>query len=400
MTAAKFHCNYCDEDIKKVRVKCAECPDFDLCLKCFSSGAEIGRHKNKHKYQLIDCGTFPIFDSATPKKWKAIEEMALLEAVELYGFGNWSDVSAFIGVYSPEEVKEHFCNYYVYGNIGKLTWDAQRNTKLEIKDHTCDDRPISPVFITSSHQPNPITIEPYQQQQLGYMPKRDDFEREYDNEAENVISYLTISPEDDETDKELKAIHVEVYKQRLTERFRRKDIAREFNLVNLFFSKDDDDDDDEEEISWSIKKGNNNKNSTKKDSLDLDFMNDKDKIGRKMRLLSQFQSEEEQKLLIDNLHREHELKQRLKELIKIRKQNLKKQLNDNGKEVGKSPKKKEIKKTKFLDELNGRYWLCSKIYILSNKQKIKRRIKYQPNTGKGRIYKKREKQSKSSSINE
>ena len=30
---AKYHCNYCDEDIKKIRVRCAECPDFDLCLK-------------------------------------------------------------------------------------------------------------------------------------------------------------------------------------------------------------------------------------------------------------------------------------------------------------------------------------------------------------------------------
>lgn len=41
--------------------------------------------------------------------------MALLEAVELYGFGNWDDVSAFIGTRTSEEVKEHFCDYYVYG---------------------------------------------------------------------------------------------------------------------------------------------------------------------------------------------------------------------------------------------------------------------------------------------
>lgn len=268
--------------------------------------------------------------------------MALLEAVELYGFGNWNDVSAFIGIYSPDEVREHFCNYYVYGNIGKQTWDVQRNTKLEIKDHTCDDRPISPSFISSTHQPDTISIEPYQQQQLGYMSKRDDFEREYDNEAESVISYLTISPDDDETDKELKAIHVDVYKQRLTERFRRKQISHEYNLVNSFFNRDED---DEDEFGLTSKKGNKQSSPLKEGGkeLDLEFMNDKNKIERKMRLLSQFQSQEEQRLLIDNLHREHELKQKLKELIKIRKQNLKK-LND-GKET-KSPKKKEIKKTK------------------------------------------------------
>lgn len=30
---AKYHCNYCDEDILDVRVRCAECADFDLCLQ-------------------------------------------------------------------------------------------------------------------------------------------------------------------------------------------------------------------------------------------------------------------------------------------------------------------------------------------------------------------------------
>ena len=43
--------------------------------------------------------------------------MALLEAVELYGFGNWDDVSAFIGTRTSEEIKEHFCDYYVNGEF-------------------------------------------------------------------------------------------------------------------------------------------------------------------------------------------------------------------------------------------------------------------------------------------
>ena len=279
--------------------------------------------------------------------------MALLESVELFGFGNWNDVAAaaFLGTKTPEEVKEHFCNYYVYGNIGKHTWDVLRNTTLEIKDHTCDDdRPMSPSFYSSAVPE--INLDPVQQQQLGYMPKRDDFEREYDNEAENVISYLAISPEDDEIDKELKAIHVDVYKQRLTERFRRKTLAREYNLVNLFFRKDEepprneeDDEDEDEEFMLQYKSKSSKHGSPQKEGpkeLDLEFMGNKEAIEKKMRVLSQFQSQEEQRLLIENLHREFELKKRLKELLKIRRQNLKK-LND-GKEI-KSPKKKEIKKT-------------------------------------------------------
>ncbi|KAK4336726.1 hypothetical protein RND71_043627 [Anisodus tanguticus] len=112
--------------------------------------------------------------------------MALLEAVELYGFGNWNDISSFIGSKTTEEVKDHFITFYVYGNIGKNTWDVLKNTTLEINDHTCeDDRPISPSFL--SNLPDIKSIEPIQQQQLGYMPKRDDFEREFDNEAESEI---------------------------------------------------------------------------------------------------------------------------------------------------------------------------------------------------------------------
>ncbi len=33
---ALYHCNYCDKDISaSVRIKCAVCADFDLCLECF-----------------------------------------------------------------------------------------------------------------------------------------------------------------------------------------------------------------------------------------------------------------------------------------------------------------------------------------------------------------------------
>lgn len=59
----KYHCNYCQEDIAGIRVKCADCSDFDLCLQCFACGAEIGNHKNSHSYQLIS-----VIDSGYSKK--------------------------------------------------------------------------------------------------------------------------------------------------------------------------------------------------------------------------------------------------------------------------------------------------------------------------------------------
>lgn len=44
-----------------VRIKCAVCPDFDLCLDCFSVGVEITPHQNDHAYRVMDCLSFPLF---------------------------------------------------------------------------------------------------------------------------------------------------------------------------------------------------------------------------------------------------------------------------------------------------------------------------------------------------
>ena len=51
---ALYHCNYCNKDITgKIRIKCAICPDFDLCIECFSVGAEVTPHKSNHPYRVM-----------------------------------------------------------------------------------------------------------------------------------------------------------------------------------------------------------------------------------------------------------------------------------------------------------------------------------------------------------
>jgi hypothetical protein len=51
---ALYHCNYCNKDITgKIRIKCFVCPDFDLCIECFSVGAEVTPHKSNHPYRVM-----------------------------------------------------------------------------------------------------------------------------------------------------------------------------------------------------------------------------------------------------------------------------------------------------------------------------------------------------------
>lgn len=50
----KYHCNYCNKDISgMIRIKCATCADFDLCVECFSVGAEVSPHKSSHAYRVM-----------------------------------------------------------------------------------------------------------------------------------------------------------------------------------------------------------------------------------------------------------------------------------------------------------------------------------------------------------
>ena len=77
-----------------------------------------------------------------------------------------------------------------------------------------------------------------EQQQLDYMPLPDDYEIEYDQDAETLISGLSVNYDDDDVEIELKRAHVDMYVRKLRERQRRKNIARDYNLVPAFLGKD------------------------------------------------------------------------------------------------------------------------------------------------------------------
>lgn len=90
----RYHCDSCSKDITYLAIlRCAECQDFDLCVECFRNGVEINNHKADHKYRVIDALDFPIFE----RNWGADEELLLVEGLELFGIGNWEQISEHIG---------------------------------------------------------------------------------------------------------------------------------------------------------------------------------------------------------------------------------------------------------------------------------------------------------------
>lgn len=334
-----YHCDYCQRDLStSLRIKCAVCSDFDLCLECFSVGVEITPHSNDHAYRVVDNLSFPVY---TPD-WGADEEMLLLEGVELYGLGNWSKVAEYVGK-APDDCRSHYFTVYVETetfpvpkpapematlDIRKLIDERRRagaerialakqaakrgrpvgSAKGRIQDYYAaaqiksededdlDDEDIedskggappprgdkggakgtngkvqsastatTPAGIpaadvatpadpgmagpgssrptsalpTAGGKSTPAGVDPAnhvmlsEAQQTGYHLKRNEFDPEYDHEAEHIIAELDFPENEDEETVAKKLRLIDIYNRRLDERDRRKEFVLTRGLVNV-----------------------------------------------------------------------------------------------------------------------------------------------------------------------
>lgn len=68
---------------------------------------------------------------------------------------------------------------------------------------------------------------------VGYMPKRKDFETEYDEDAETRVCEMEFSEEDPEEEVKLKLQVLEHYNAWIDERIRRKKFVIERNILDF-----------------------------------------------------------------------------------------------------------------------------------------------------------------------
>ncbi|XP_044503487.1 transcriptional adapter ADA2a-like isoform X2 [Mangifera indica] len=303
-----YHCNYCNKDISGfVRIKCALCSDFDLCIECFSVGAEITPHKSNHPYRVMDNLSFPLICP----DWNADEDILLLEGIGMYGFGNWAEVAEHVGTKSKSQCIDHYNAIYmnspcfplpdmshVMGKSreellamakrhevkkelttgGEVTLNEESpfsprvkfeilkkedpshqsssSLSMEVGSHvrSSSSNNISSTVKKASNIP-PITdsIKPEEPQSdrsigekkprvagdkrpsmtelSGYNFKRQEFEVEYDNDAEQLLADMEFKGTDTDAERELKLRVLHIYSKRLDERKRRKDFILERNLL-------------------------------------------------------------------------------------------------------------------------------------------------------------------------
>ncbi|KAL8189167.1 hypothetical protein R6Q57_028733 [Mikania cordata] len=364
---ALYHCNYCNKDISgKIRIKCACCSDFDLCVECFSVGAEVYPHKSNHPYRVMDNLSFPLFCS----DWNADEEILLLEGIEMYGLANWNEVAEHVGTKSKSHCIEHYNTIYMSspcfplpdmshvmgknreellamarghggevskghptggelsvkeefpfsarikiedlrkespagrpssalasGSVGgsssiNATTGAGKRTSsiaqsekvgdgIKIEDsHT--DRSFGEKKLRTSTEDGPSITE-----LSGYNFKRQEFEVEYDNDAEQLLADMEFKEADTDPERELKLRVLRIYSKRLDERKRRKDFILERNLLYA-------------------------------DPFEQGLSPEEKEICRRYRVFMRFHKKEEHEELLKTVIEEHRIRRRIEDLQEAR----------------------------------------------------------------------------------
>uniref|UniRef100_A0A3P9BPM2 Transcriptional adaptor 2B n=1 Tax=Maylandia zebra TaxID=106582 RepID=A0A3P9BPM2_9CICH len=195
---------------------------------------------------------------------------------------------------TPQEVMEHYVTMYIHGNLGKAC--IPDSIPNRVTDHTCPSGgPLSPSLTTPLP---PLDISLVEQQQLGYMPLRDDYEIEYDQDAEKLISGLCVNYDDEDVEIEMKRAHVDMYVRKLRERQRRKNIARDYNLVPSFLGRD--------------------KKDKEKDKTGIKITKEEKEQRVRLRALCQFMAHREFEEFFENMHKERVLRAKVRELQRYR----------------------------------------------------------------------------------
>lgn len=239
---------------------------------------------------------FPLLTS----DWSADEEMLMLEGLESLGWGNWEDVSEHITTKEKDEVREHYAKIYLESpywpsaDLSRL-FSVREDVKRYNYDPSLLDRlsPRNRGVNRTNRKINfkkPLPSRPVRTDLSNFMPLRGEFEVEWDNDAENSVKDLIF--ENDETSEELEAKIrlLEIYNDRLEERYEKRNFVVERNLHDTKLNREKD-----------KKRGRDDKGITIK-------------FKKFMELLTN----EEYEKFVNGILEEATLKQRIKELQECR----------------------------------------------------------------------------------
>ena len=208
-------------------IKCLVCHGFNQCLECFAVGKTAGTHLKTHKFALMESALQPIFSS----DWSCENELMLLEGVSRYGVGNWVEVSDFVKTKSKLECEAHYKGIYMNETpIPDVI--VKREPRLPppypFDTRASESRP------SIGHERNLLNKreKTTPAEFAGYMPKRDEFETEYHNDAEYHLNSMVFQQDEEPAEFYRKVKLLESYNELLKERELRGSIAKEYGLLD------------------------------------------------------------------------------------------------------------------------------------------------------------------------
>lgn len=229
-------CDICEKIIQSaVYILCCRCSGFSMCLECFSNGREKDEHLKTHNYIIVDNNDEELYQEGWSKK----EEFLLLYGVQVYGLGNWDEIEKVIKTKTASEIEHHYIHVYFHSDNTPLPIDdiLQQETPPpppEYEQKARDSRP------SISHEKNLLergkksVTTPGEMS--GWMPRREEFETEYLNEAEEFIEKMVFSNDDTEEFLQRKFDFLKTYNDVLYQRKIRNRFALEWDLLDDVFS--------------------------------------------------------------------------------------------------------------------------------------------------------------------
>ena len=179
-------------------------------------------------------------DDRSVSEWLCRDEIDLIEMIETCGLGNWSEIGCRMSR-NAFDCQNHFEEIYFSRSSNRLEISFQCFHSLK---HLIGENEMNCKDLQSSSIIYPLMlINRDEQKSLTYMPNRDEYEREYLNEAETRLPI--INPDDalddlqdeQEQDGSRRLIHkgqltlLRSYRQILSRRFQLKSFIRDYALA-------------------------------------------------------------------------------------------------------------------------------------------------------------------------
>lgn len=247
------YCHFCEREITRATYISDDASHVEICPKCFLEGKESENHKKISPYRVIQKLDFSILEEG----WTAHEELVFLEALELYGYGNWEDIACYMNSKTAVAIEKHFKSCYGRFLDQPLSIDEKReiikNSPLDSFETILDKKNrilANQIEITrkeaEKHNIHAGKASIYGDI-LGFMPLRREFDFEYDNDAELLLAEMEFAEDESDNDIKTKYSVLEIYNRKLEERQKRKnfvidreklDIKKRFEMEKMMSTEE------------------------------------------------------------------------------------------------------------------------------------------------------------------